>query len=75
MKDVLLAEWTLLLERNKARFVDLDKISPQIRAALIESSRRLAAEPRSGAYLSDKCSETGGGFGRFFSFGARKAAH
>jgi hypothetical protein len=38
MKDVLLAEWTLLLERNKARFnrADLDKISPQIRAVLIE---------------------------------------
>jgi hypothetical protein len=38
MKDVLLAEWTLLLERNKARFnpADLDEISPQIRAALIE---------------------------------------
>jgi hypothetical protein len=38
MKDVLLAEWTLLLERNKARFnlADLDKISPPIRAALIE---------------------------------------
>jgi hypothetical protein len=38
MKDVLLAEWALLLKRNKARFnrADLDKISPQIRAALIE---------------------------------------
>jgi hypothetical protein len=38
MKDVLLDEWTLLLERNKARFnrADLDKIRPQIRAALIE---------------------------------------
>jgi hypothetical protein len=31
MKDVLLAEWTLLLKRNKARFnrADLDKISPK----------------------------------------------
>jgi hypothetical protein len=38
MKDVLLAEWALLLERNKARFnpADLDEISPQIRAALLE---------------------------------------
>jgi hypothetical protein len=38
MKDILLAEWTLLLERSKVRFnpADLDEISPQIRAALIE---------------------------------------
>jgi hypothetical protein len=41
MKDALLAEWTLLLERNKARFnrADIDKISPQIRAVLIDFQR------------------------------------
>jgi hypothetical protein len=48
MKDVLLAEWTLLLERNKARFnrADLDKIGPQIRSALIEFGIVAEGQPR-----------------------------
>ena len=48
MKDVLFAEWTLLLERNKARFnrADLDKISPQIRSVLIEFGIVAERQPR-----------------------------
>ncbi len=46
MKDVLLAEWTGLLERIKARFsrADFDELNQQIRAVLIE----LAAEANIG---------------------------
>jgi hypothetical protein len=41
MKDVLLAEWTRLLDRIKERFsrADLDEVNQQIRAVLIELAR------------------------------------
>jgi hypothetical protein len=60
MKDVLLAEWTLLVERNKARFkrADLEKISPRIRAALIElPNERMAAESCDEAEPPDQIAE------------------
>ena len=58
MKDILLAEWTLLLERNKARFnrADFDKISPQIRAVLIEFSRGYA-DARGNAWPRNQATE------------------